>query len=386
MEPKRFPLTNGTLEDWLRKRTKNSFPDFNEDMGELPFPKRYKRIKEVLLPYHKAIEKEELLQSLKKWESKFQNINKLEGEDYKKELKKFHDSNPFHYLNNHGVGHVRKVIERASEIFKLFPKCKLNAYEGYLLLCAIQFHDIGNIFGREEHEKKINEIMEQKCKQILRDRFERDLIVKIAMVHGGLINDDRDTIKNLNEKPRSLYGHPFRERLLAAILRFSDELADDSSRCDKEGLENNTLPPESIIYHKYSESLPSVTLGVDSENRKHCVRLEFDFDGSDAFKTFKKNGKDIYLLDEIYNRTVKMERERRYCMRFLRPEISIEQIRVEIWVQNPRNKFQRDEIKYTLEEMGYPDEPSSIKSFPLALKTGKEEMIYLKKQWGYENG
>ena len=73
-------------------------------------------------------------------------------------------------------------------------------------------------------------------------------------------------------------------------------------------------------------------------------------------------------------------------MRFLRPEISIEKIRVEISIQHPKDPFDRDVITYTLEEKGYPDEPSSIKSFSESLKTGEEEMKYLKKKWGYKNG
>jgi hypothetical protein len=380
MEPERFSLEKGTLEEWLKERDPKSFPNFNQDKGDLPFQERYEEIKKILKPYQKSIEKEALLQSIRKREEFIRKKSgKLSRKEFDKELEKY----PLYYLNNHGPGHVEKVIEKASEILIEFPKCKLNAYEGYLLLCAIQFHDIGNIFGREEHEKKIKEIMEQKCKQILRDRPERILIAKIAMVHGGLINNDRDTIKYLKED-QLMFAQPVNERLLAAILRFSDELADDYTRADKNALEMDSLPEESKMYHKYSETLHSVKLEINPENKKHCVRLEFDFDASDAFKIFKKNGIDIYLLDEIYNRTLKMERERRYCMRFLRPNISIEQIRVGISIQNPKSETERDEIKYTLEEKGYPDEPSDIKTYSTALRSGEEEAKYLKKIWGLE--
>lgn len=380
MEPEEFPLEKGTLEDWLKERDPKSFPNINQEKGDLPFQERYEEIKKILRPDQKSVEKEALLQSIKKREEFIRKkTGKLSSRKFAKELEKY----PVYYLNNHGPDHVEKVIEKASEILREFPACKLNAYEGYLLLCAIQFHDIGNIFGREGHEKKIKEIMEQKCKQILRDRPERNLIAKIAMVHGGVINDDRDTIKYLKEE-QLIFAHPVKERLLAAILRFSDELADDYTRADKDALEKGSLPEESEIYHKYSETLHSVKLEINPENKKHCVRLEFDFDATDAFKTFKKDGIDVYLLNEIYDRTLKMERERRYCMRFLRPNISIEQIRVGISIQHPNPKYytERDEMKYTLEEKGYPDELYDIKIYNTALKSGEEEGKYLKTIWG----
>jgi hypothetical protein len=80
-----------------------------------------------------------------------------------------------------------------------------------------------------------------------------------------------------------------------------------------------------------------------------------------------------------------MERERRYCMRFLRPYVSLEAIRVEITIQNLKNTFERDTIRYTLEESGYPDNPSSgtIKQYQQDLRTGQEELLFLqqKKRW-----
>ena len=78
-----------------------------------------------------------------------------------------------------------------------------------------------------------------------------------------------------------------------------------------------------------------------------------------------------------------MERERRYCMRFLRPCFSLDSIRVEINIQDVANAYNSDKLQYILEENGYPSDPISggIKNFVEDIRTGEEEIEFLKK-WG----
>ena len=261
---------------------------------------------------------------------------------------------------------------------------QIDAYEGFLLLCAIQVHDVGNVFGREEHEKKCREILQRQGSLILPDNPEIMEISRIAMVHGGAYGDDRDTISALLPNT-GLKARTIKPRFLAALLRFADELADDSTRADQEALDNGLMPQWSRIYHEYSRSLHSVSVDRP-ENGPIGVSLFYEFSDELATQTLEKNGKDKLLLDEIYDRTIKMERERRYCMRFLRPNISVDEIRVKITIQNSRNLIKNDVITYTLAEVGYPDTPVSgrIKDFGEEIRNGKEEKQHLIEKWQLE--
>ena len=58
------------------------------------------------------------------------------------------------WLTDHGPKHIETVIRRASEL-AFAPDPVLSPYEVYILLLAIHFHDVGNIFGRERHEQRI---------------------------------------------------------------------------------------------------------------------------------------------------------------------------------------------------------------------------------------
>src|ERR1035438_7674418 len=134
-------------------------------------------------------------------------------------------------------------------------------------------------------------------------------------------------------------------------LRFADELADDSQRISTFAIENNALPEASRLFHRYSRSLQSVIIDL----RGQAINLHYDLTRSDAQEEFSRDNAKLYLIDEILHRTLKMHRERTYCIRFLRPSIQIDSINVKVSVfksnNSPDTLFS---IGYRLEDKGYP--------------------------------
>jgi len=255
------------------------------------------------------------------------------------------------FLNDHGPAHVATVIKRASELIST-DTCTLTSYETYILLAAIQLHDIGNILGRLNHESRLQQL-EGRLEGLLGDdSAEKRLVRGIAEVHGGTNNGDKDTIRQLVEDP--VLNQKVRTKFLAGLLRFADELADDSQRISLFAIQNNAIPEASKLFHKYSASLQSVII----DPKGQTIDLHYDLTRGDAQEEFSKGDAKLYLIDEILHRTVKMHRERTYCMRFLRPTIQIDSIQVKV------NVFESDtstdkllSIGYRLEDQGYPNLP-----------------------------
>ena len=215
------------------------------------------------------------------------------------------------FLTDHGPEHVRRVVERAGDLLadpiRRYPQ--LTPYEVYLLLMAIQFHDVGNLYGRDAHGEKVGEIMEKMGPLAGDEMVEKVAIKKIARAHGGTVNGSRDTIVRLPPRDLILH-HPVRYRALAAILRFADEISDDYRRAARVLEALKVIPERSRVHHRYSESLQSV--GVDA--REHLITLKY-WVTKDKAGPICVDGETVYLLDEIYRRTVKMHYEREYCMR-----------------------------------------------------------------------
>ncbi|MEO9340993.1 hypothetical protein ABFT80_26690 [Mesorhizobium sp. SB112] len=263
-------------------------------------------------------------------------------------------------LTDHGPIHIRTVLNRAADLLNNpNNKNKLSGYEIYLLMCAIHFHDLGNALGREEHEKKIPKMMEA-VKSHLGDSVEKSQIRKIAETHGGKIGDDPDTISYLDPS-LTVFRKEIRPQALAAILRFADELADDSQRANRILQQLDAIPAQSEVFHKYAECLHSVNVRDECKS----VELTFSVDAADLVKKFGKYNKETktveygYILDEIFSRTLKMHRERIYCNRFMAPIVHVKSIIVRIQVSKPDEKIGESlpRIDYKLEDSGYPDSP-----------------------------
>jgi hypothetical protein len=315
-------LVDRNLTGWLNSCLNHQFPG----SGGVSYKARYALVSEHLEEVHREVEKGVLLEAIR------QGVCNVESAPY---------------FNNHGKGHVRRVIDRASGLL-IQSECKVTPYEGYILLQAIEFHDIGMIFGRKEHEKKCMEVMDKLGSEIGDDTTEKRAIVKIAMVHGGLTRDgSRDTISILDDYAMS--GQRVRHRLLAAILRLSDELSDDQFRSSSLVTGLGVIPEDSLIFHFYSQSLHSVII------EKREVQLEFCIEQELALRKFKKNGKEVYLVDEIYDRTLKMYNELMYCMRFMRPDFDITRIRVSLNIFPKKSLVDEIKFGYSLEDVGYPN-------------------------------
>ena len=165
-------IVDKNLESFLAEQDICSFPH-SED-----YKSRYQSIKDVLEEYHKNTVTGALLVDIER----FLKTRKSKASYVT-------------YLNNHGLEHVNAVIRKASDIL-ITSKCAISPYECYILLCAIQFHDVGIIFGRDDHEIKCKEIMKDLPKE-MPDGFENNIIFKIASVHSGNYKKDKDIIQRL---------------------------------------------------------------------------------------------------------------------------------------------------------------------------------------------
>jgi hypothetical protein len=264
-------------------------------------------------------------------------------------------------LTDHGPDHIRTVISRASCLLDDSQNDnELSGYEIYLLLCAIHFHDLGNIYGRVKHEKVISEMMEN-VKDFLGDAAEKKYIREIAEVHGGKVGADKDTISHLPDKA-ALNGLYVRLQLLASILRFADELADDQYRANRILLKLDKIPDSSIIYHKFAECLNSVMIRPKEKD----VSLHFHINIKDFInkypkpKTSSDEFEQVYILDEIFDRIIKSYSESLYCNRFSTPFVDIRSLSIEIICLKDKETIgdKLPKIKFILREKGYPSNGS----------------------------
>ncbi len=249
---------------------------------------------------------------------------------------------PETYLNDHGEKHIKKVVEKASEIiannFVFF-----SPYEFFFLLIAIQIHDAGHIInGRDEHAKNAQLIINKIGKESITN-IERKYISQIAKSHSG----KNDPIGNLNEN-QYVNNQSINLKRIAAIVRLADELADDTTRASSFLLDNNLINDQSRIFHCYSQCLNSCVVDTGQ------IKMWFYLNDEHLKQKMQLGVKNVYLLDEIYDRTIKTFLESIYCNRFLPEDIRINLVDVKIEIESELEDLVPKEITYRIVEKGYP--------------------------------
>jgi hypothetical protein len=261
------------------------------------------------------------------------------------------------HLTMHDKEHIRRVRAVANSLIK-DTTGEITPYELTLLLCAIYLHDVGNIFGRAGHERRIGDVLRVAGAPHGFDRIESRTAEVIAGVHGGKIDGSKDTISTLDPEAR-VHGQVVRARMLAALLRLADELADDPARANRIQLASNTIVKEAEVYHHFAAALHTQL----PHAARRTVELHFDFFDYCLFqRPLGKGDGEVYLLDEIFIRSVKAFHEARYCSRFLRPLLDFDRVTVDIKIFDDEDGSVLKSVTYTLAETGYGDETKDIYS------------------------
>lgn len=270
-------------------------------------------------------------------------------------------------LTDHGVDHVKMVIENAGKLVGDMQYRKLNGYEIYLLLLAAHFHDVGNVQGRQEHEKKIDDIIDLLGDSLPLDTAEKLIVSDIAMAHGGYVNEahtDKDTLRRLSPID-NCNGIVIRPALLGAILRFADELSDDNTRSSRYMDATKAIPPKNRIYHAYSSALSPISHNGNTIIFKYYIPFE-------QVQNKIPDATGEFLYDEIIRRLKKCMQELEYCSKYSEGFIRITTLSVEIYIMTTSNKHRPIyTTKFSLRLSGYPSS-FTIPDDILTFKTGED--------------
>lgn len=272
-----------------------------------------------------------------------------------------HDGQHFDEVVLHAGILVKAEVLLSAELTNPGPT-ELNAYELYLLLAAIRIHDVGNMYGRDGHEKKCFQILQQLGAAAGLETTEKKIIARIAQAHGGKTSSgSKDTIGQLDISTRS--GNVvYRPRLLAGIVRIADEICENRRRAANVLLQERRLPRHSEIYHQYAASIVGNSWSVSDR----ALHLKFEAKLCDIERPWGCEERridettlvnEVYLMDEIFSRLEKMDRERRYCNMYTREMFTIDAIKVTMDIVSDADHDCIESVKIPeLSDRGYPEE------------------------------
>lgn len=253
-------------------------------------------------------------------------------------------------LTDHSGDHIDNVLNNVyklihREIEKLIESSPssvpqnttiLTYLDMYFLCQTSLFHDVGNIYGRENHNQNIQTVIKENFNDVIDDR-QRSIIVRAGRAHTGKnLEGSKDTLKSLVDDKDQYDGSIIHLRSVAAIIRFADELAEGPQRTSNFMLNHDKLG-DSTKYHEYA-SMTQIT--IDTDNSRIVVAYQINVDTS---KYTTRNDIAEYLENTfrfIYSRIIKLDEERKYYNFYCNLASNIKEIQVSFEIEKDKIMFE----------------------------------------------
>jgi hypothetical protein len=264
------------------------------------------------------------------------------------------------FINDHTRKHLERVLSHVEEILESnFPRPSsaildipqgraLTWADTLILLNALVWHDIGNMYGRNGHADLVLDCFSAVSGRLYDDRL-KDLISQVASAHSGEGAIERHIPDS--HAVSTYQGEEVHPQFLAAVLRFADEIDEDSRRIAPNDWQHLKVdvPPENQRYWFFSGVNSSVAVRTVAGAHNLVQRVDIDshipsseFSREFAFRKKRGGGfVNIKGLTEYFRRLLKLERERTYCNKYLRtayyhPGVNGVHVRLHTYAVNAR--------------------------------------------------
>ena len=209
-------------------------------------------------------------------------------------------------LTDHGPRHIQHVLENIVKLVE-GDLDYFSPIEHYILGLSVLFHDVGNLHGRKDHNKRIARFYDH-VRNAPRFAQEKALVVRISQAHTGqALNGSRNTLTDVPEIWQ-LDGEPVKTREIAAIVRFADELAEGRQRTSDYLRKHGLYQAGSAPHHDYSSA---TDITIDRQNERIAITYQF------SVSTKSDLEEELSRLREFLKfaggRLAKMDVERRYA-------------------------------------------------------------------------
>lgn len=219
---------------------------------------------------------------------------------------------------DHSQRHIEDVLDNIGHLVgPNLPRDghqHLNATDGYCLCLSALFHDVGLIFGRRDHERKVVRVYNWVRNGQPRVSQERHIVMRVVGAHTGTTDtDSRDTVGELPHTHHFKAQHIHLQEI-AAVLRFADELAEGPQRTSAFMSRIFGYSDDATIHHLYAAC---TDIHIDRPGGRIAVTYEIDIDsGTDT---------PVNLVDDIrqlltyaFRRIIKLDQERQYAAYYAR--------------------------------------------------------------------
>lgn len=264
------------------------------------------------------------------------------------------------FFTDHGENHIQSVIQAASALLNkhLTPESKneLSSLDLFLILAAILWHDVGNVYGRSGHASRVGKMINEIKRLGFPNIDIQRLVEEISKAHAG---EDGLNIPRTEEdctvlnRPYTVYP-----KALAAIVRFADEISENRARISQALLPD--VPDENRIFWEYANCISASRPEPARYRVVVTVAMQDDaaireFTCPEQFRNRADSRGNISLIKYVVCRLEKMNNERAYCALEFSRYVSIIEIVARFTILRGTERVENYELEVNFSQSGYPN-------------------------------
>lgn len=211
--------------------------------------------------------------------------------------------------NDHGPGHITRVLEYLDILLGEDQLRQLDPYELFIAMMAVLYHDVGILAGRDEHARKSGAILLLESNEYVFDAYDKELIHVAVVSHSSSVDIEQQCSRYEHEE--HVRGRRFRMRVVASLVRLADELDEDARRADQSLARKLPLPEHSEFYWRFNQRVT----GIKPDAATGEIRISMSFKAEDLATFYPES--DRSFVERAAGKLVKLNAEVAKCSRHL---------------------------------------------------------------------
>jgi hypothetical protein len=245
----------------------------------------------------------------------------------------------FPHGNNHGPGHINRVLDNLDRLVgrNFVKQDALTAYELFLAMMSILYHDVGILRDRAAHADTSAKFIENESDAYFDGRDLR--IIQAAIVSHSSSKDIETECAEFSDI-ELIGGYKVRPRRVAALVRLADELDEDFRRGDPKVASKIGIGEGSKFFWRFNQRILSVT--PDPKSREIYIGVKFE--PNDVGDIVELSGVKRSFFVAFAEKIAKINHERIVVNEFLPEALKYNRLLVSVKpiVGHPRLKRPRD--------------------------------------------
>jgi hypothetical protein len=228
--------------------------------------------------------------------------------------------------NNHGRGHITRVLENLDHLLGPKPLEYLDSYELFLAMMSILYHDIGLLQQRKGHENISKDLLEGDANDAyIINAIDKEIIAAAVVSHSSSKDIAQECGRFSSEE--IIGRHKARPTVVAALVRLADELDEDHRRADSILQQRLKLPAESTFFWLFCQRVRGVRPNLMSKRIDFNLALEPQ---DTKHYGLVPGGKTRHFVAFTAEKLAKINLERVKMNRFLPPELQYAGLHIDV--------------------------------------------------------